>query len=95
MELYPTPDSHLAIDGGTPVRTRPLPVWPQFGPEETEAVCAVLRSGKVNYWTGDEGRRFEEEFAHAVGCRYAVALANGTGYCSRTIPEECKSQTKN
>lgn len=78
MELYPTPDSHLAIDGGTPVRTRPLPVWPQFGPEETEAACAVLRSGKVNYWTGDEGRRFEEEFAHAVGCRYAVALANGT-----------------
>lgn len=78
MELYPTPDSSLAIDGGTPVRTRPLPVWPQFGPEETEAVCAVLRSGKVNYWTGDEGRRFEEEFAHAVGCRYAVALANGT-----------------
>ena len=38
----------------------------------------VLRSGKVNYWTGEEGRRFEEEYAAAAGCKYAVALANGT-----------------
>jgi dTDP-4-amino-4,6-dideoxygalactose transaminase len=38
----------------------------------------VLRSGKVNYWTGDEGRRFEEEFAACAGCKYGVALANGT-----------------
>lgn len=38
----------------------------------------VLRSGKVNYWTGTEGRRFEKEFAEAVGIRHAVALMNGT-----------------
>jgi hypothetical protein len=38
----------------------------------------VLRSGRVNYWTGEEGRRFEEEFARAVGCHYGVALANGS-----------------
>jgi hypothetical protein len=38
----------------------------------------VLQSGKVNYWTGEEGRQFEREFAASVGCRYAVALANGT-----------------
>lgn len=78
MKPYPPPDSDLAIEGGTPVRTGLLPSWPQFGPAEAEAVCAVLRSGKVNYWTGDEGRRFEEEFAQTVGCRHAVALANGT-----------------
>src|SRR5262249_16227474 len=34
--------------------------------------------GKVNYWTGDEGRRFEIEFANYIGCEYAVAVANGT-----------------
>ncbi|MGH8671302.1 MAG: DegT/DnrJ/EryC1/StrS family aminotransferase, partial [Burkholderiales bacterium] len=41
-------------------------------------MASVLRSGKVNYWTGEEGRRFEQEFAALVGTRYAVALANGT-----------------
>lgn len=71
-------DEQLAVNGGNPVRTRPFPSWPQFGPEEIEAAVAVLSSGRVNYWTGDEGRRFEEEFARSVGCRYAVAVANGT-----------------
>ena len=68
----------LAIDGGTPVRTAPLPPWPQFAAEEIEAAAAVLRSGKVNYWTGDQGRAFEREFAAFAGCEHAIALANGT-----------------
>ena len=42
------------------------------------AVQAVLASGKVNYWTGEEGQRFEEAFAGATDRRYAVALMNGT-----------------
>ena len=52
--------------------------WPYFAPDEIEAATAVLRSGKVNYWTGAEGRQFEREFANFAGCRHAVALANGT-----------------
>ncbi len=52
--------------------------WPYFAPDEVEAAAAVLRSGKVNYWTGEEGRNFEREFAAFTSCRYAVALANGT-----------------
>lgn len=68
----------LAIDGGSGVRTRPLATWPCFAEDEVEAAAAVLRSGRVNYWTGDEGRQFEREFADSVGRRYAVALANGT-----------------
>jgi dTDP-4-amino-4,6-dideoxygalactose transaminase len=52
--------------------------WPYFEDQQIEAVAAVLRSGKVNYWTGDEGRQFETEFARYVGCKYAVCLANGT-----------------
>ncbi len=52
--------------------------WPYFAPDEIEAAAAVLRSGKVNYWTGEEGRKFEREFADFCGCRHAVALANGT-----------------
>ena len=56
----------------------PFAPWPFYAEDEIEAVTKVLRSGKVNYWTGQEGRRFEEEYAAAAGCKYAVALANGT-----------------
>jgi dTDP-4-amino-4,6-dideoxygalactose transaminase len=56
----------------------PFPSWPHFEPEEIEAAASVLRSGKVNYWTGQEGRLFEIEFAQSVGAKYAICLANGT-----------------
>jgi dTDP-4-amino-4,6-dideoxygalactose transaminase len=52
--------------------------WPFFAPDEIEAAVRVLRSGKVNYWTGEEGRNFEDEFAAKIGRKHAVALANGT-----------------
>jgi len=71
-------DARPAVDGGPPVRSKPFPPWPAFDEECIEAAADVLRSGKVNYWTGRQGRRFEEEFARRVGCRHAVAVANGT-----------------
>jgi dTDP-4-amino-4,6-dideoxygalactose transaminase len=52
--------------------------WPTFDDEQIAAAIGVLRSGKVNYWTGEQGRAFEAEFAEAVDCRYGIALANGT-----------------
>jgi dTDP-4-amino-4,6-dideoxygalactose transaminase len=53
-------------------------MWPHFDEAERNAVDRILRSGKVNYWTGDEGRQFEEEFARMCGSRHGIALANGT-----------------
>ena len=35
--------------------TRP---WPFFDQGERMAVGTALRSGKVNYWTGQEGQAF-------------------------------------
>lgn len=52
--------------------------WPFFEEDEIEAAARVLRSGKVNRWTGEENRKFEEEFCAYVGAGHAVALANGT-----------------
>ena len=72
------PVERLAIDGGAPVRTTPFPSWPHYAPDEVEAVAQVLRSGRANYWTGEEGRRFEQEYATAIGAQHAVALMNGT-----------------
>ena len=52
--------------------------WPSFTQEEADAVSKVLLSNKVNYWTGQECREFEKEFAQFVGTKHAVAVANGT-----------------
>ncbi len=56
----------------------PFSPWPSFTEEEASAVSKVLLSNKVNYWTGQEGRAFEKEFAAYTDCQYAVAVANGT-----------------
>jgi len=42
----------LAIDGGAPVRTKGWAPWPHSEEDEIQATVDVLRSGKVNYWTG-------------------------------------------
>ena len=52
--------------------------WPQFDSEEIDAVTAVLASGKVNYWTGEQGRLFEDQFAEFVGTAHAMTISNGT-----------------
>jgi dTDP-4-amino-4,6-dideoxygalactose transaminase len=56
----------------------PFAPWPHFDSDEIAAAQRILSSGKVNYWTGEEGRLFEQEYAEYTGCRHAVALANGT-----------------
>lgn len=52
--------------------------WPSFTQEEADAVSQVLLSNKVNYWTGQECRQFETEFAEWADSNYAIALSNGT-----------------
>lgn len=70
--------TQLAIEGGESLRKHPFAPWPSFSQEEIAAVTRILESGKVNYWTGDEGRQFEAEFAAFTGSKHAIALANGT-----------------
>ena len=56
----------------------PFSPWPSFTDEEANAVRDVVLSNKVNYWTGQECREFEKEFAAWSGTEYAITLANGT-----------------
>ncbi len=70
--------NRLAIDGGVPVRQDPFDTWPQYDVDEQAAVTDVLRSGKVNYWTGETVKKFESAYAESLGVEYAIALANGT-----------------
>ena len=84
--------SHLALFGGSPLRTKPFPSWPIFDSSEEMAVLNVLRSGK--WWRNSQGEngsletldgdgpsevaRFQHAFANFQGGRFGVACANGT-----------------
>ena len=56
----------------------PFAPWPSYTSEEAEAISRILLSNRVNYWTGNECRDFEREFAEWVGAKHAVGLINGT-----------------
>jgi len=68
----------LAINGGPKAVSSPLPHWPSFDENAIRSVEQVLRSGKVNYWTGKNGMEFERQFAQWQGSKYAVSVATGT-----------------
>ena len=68
----------LAIEGGPKAVENKLPGWPQFSEKAIKSVEEVLRSGKVNYWTGPKGMLFEKKFAEWQGSKYAVSVATGT-----------------
>jgi len=60
------------------VLNTPFSPWPSFTIEEADAARDVILSNRVNYWTGQECREFEKEFATWCGAQHAIALANGT-----------------
>jgi len=60
------------------VLNTPFAPWPSFDEEEVQAVARTLRSNRVNYWTGEEGRHFEREFAAWADADHGIAVMNGT-----------------
>jgi len=55
-----------------------MTLWPYHSEDEISAVADVLRSGKTNYWSGQNGQAFESEFAQYTGAKHALAVTNGT-----------------
>jgi dTDP-4-amino-4,6-dideoxygalactose transaminase len=68
----------LAINGGPKAVTNNKIGWPNFDEKAINNVVNVLRSGKVNYWTGPRGMEFEKKFAEWQGSKYAISVATGT-----------------
>jgi len=56
----------------------PFSPWPSYTSAEIEKVAEVLASNQVNYWTGEQGRHFENEFAACIDTHHAAAVSNGT-----------------
>jgi len=52
--------------------------WPTYSNLEIKEVIKILKSGKVNYWTGDYCKKFEKLYSEAFGLNYCITLANGT-----------------
>ena len=79
-------DEKLAIEGGKPVRTEPLPLeFPgihYMDEEEMEAAQRVLKSrSPFRYYGIDlqgEAEKFESEFAAFLGVTHAIAVNSGT-----------------
>ena len=75
--------AELALNGGTAVRGKPFPDWPQGGPEENLWLGKVLNG---NRWfaglQGDDpealGTLFGERFAKLHGARFALPVSNGS-----------------
>jgi hypothetical protein len=82
----------LSTNGGQVIRKRPFSAWPHYEEDEVAAAMLVLQSGRVNYWTGQEGRQFEEEYAAFVGAKYAVALMNGSVALEAALPPVVKEE---
>lgn len=68
----------LAINGGSPVKTKPFPAWPHYDQREQQALAEVLESRK---WWRTEGKwvaQFEQDFAAFHGAKHGIAITNGT-----------------
>lgn len=79
--------SLLAIEGGTPVRSRPFPAYRTIGEAERRAVLEVLDSGVLSQFVGVDGPDFlggprvqalEAAWAETMGARFAVAMNSAT-----------------
>ena len=70
----------LAIDGGTPVRTKPFYPWPVHDDREVAALREVVEGGN---WGGFpspnvHAARLAEAFARFQGARYGICTSSGT-----------------
>ncbi len=69
---------NLAVLGGSPTKSSPFPVWPQFDNTERQALMDVLDSRIWWRTPGSFTKLFEEEFAAYHDAKYGIACTNGT-----------------
>jgi dTDP-4-amino-4,6-dideoxygalactose transaminase len=66
----------LAITGGGPLRSAPLPNWPVHDEREVQALTRVAYSGR--WLMGREVAEFEQAFAENQHARHGICVTNGT-----------------
>jgi dTDP-4-amino-4,6-dideoxygalactose transaminase len=77
----------LALNGGTPVRTKLFPAYNTIGEEEKAAALRVLDSGNLSqflgawhkdFFGGPEVRAFEENWSQAFDCKHSISVNSNT-----------------
>jgi dTDP-4-amino-4,6-dideoxygalactose transaminase len=53
-------------------------IWPYVSKQEHKIVSDVLKSNKLNYWTGLQCKSFEKEFSSFFGKKYGVSVCNAS-----------------
>ncbi|MGE3538599.1 MAG: DegT/DnrJ/EryC1/StrS family aminotransferase [Candidatus Tectimicrobiota bacterium] len=84
----------LALLGGTPVLSQPLPPYQAFGPEAMEAVTAVMQGGCLSGFYGSWGDQFfggpmvralEEAWRERFEVQHAIAVNSATSGLSAAM----------
>ena len=52
--------------------------YPNFNQQTLKKISQVLKSGRVNYWTGNECKNFEKEFSQYHKVKYSLTVSNGS-----------------
>ena len=53
-------------------------IWPIVSSREINVINKVLKSNKLNYWSGHRCQEFESKFAKYFQIKHAISLANGS-----------------
>ena len=53
-------------------------IWPYVSKQEHKIVSDVLKTNKLNYWTGLQCKSFEKEFSSFFGKKYGVSVCNAS-----------------
>jgi dTDP-4-amino-4,6-dideoxygalactose transaminase len=69
---------NLAIHGGSKIRNKPFPRWPQFDQSDERALVDVLRSGQWDSTGGNRVHEFEKVWEEFTGAQFATCVTNGT-----------------
>jgi perosamine synthetase len=69
----------LAINGGAPVRTTPLPGHDRMmGQDELDELASVIQSGQLGRHGGTKVKELERAFAERYGVKHAIAVSSGS-----------------
>lgn len=69
----------LAIDGGAPVRSTPLPGNTRaMGQDEIDELTEVIHSGQLGRHGGTKVKELERAFAERYGAKHAIAVSSGS-----------------
>ena len=67
-----------AIEGGKPLREKPMIIKPPIDLDEVIEILSVLRDGTLSMLRGSRVKMFEEEFARFIGVKHVIAVSSGT-----------------